>query len=84
MSLQGLELSYLRQEKPYKRIVYIGDGANDLCPALKLGPQDLVLARTDYDLDRLIQERKHSGLPHAAVHHWSTHQQLFTLLQEII
>ncbi len=47
---KGAELRRLREESvavglPYKRIVYCGDGANDLCPALALGEQDVLLAR---------------------------------------
>ena len=43
--LQGQELQALRAATPYQRIVYCGDGANDLCPALALTPGDVVLAR---------------------------------------
>ena len=43
--LQGQELQALRAATPYQRIVYCGDGANDLCPALALAPGDVVLAR---------------------------------------
>lgn len=43
--LQGLELRKLRADMPFQQIVFCGDGANDLCPALALGPNDIVLAR---------------------------------------
>ena len=43
--LQGQELEALRAATPYQHIVFCGDGANDLCPALALGPTDVVLAR---------------------------------------
>ena len=43
--LQGQELEALRAATPYQHIVYCGDGANDLCPALALAPGDVVLAR---------------------------------------
>ena len=43
--LQGQELRELRAARPFQRIVFCGDGANDLCPALALGPDDTVLAR---------------------------------------
>ena len=43
--LQGLELRELRAARPFQRIVFCGAGANDLCPALSLGPDDTVLAR---------------------------------------
>ena len=43
--VQGQELEALRAATPYQHIVYCGDGANDLCPALALAPTDTVLAR---------------------------------------
>ena len=82
--LQGMELTRLRKQRPYKRIIYLGDGANDLCPALRLQPQDMVMARKGYDLDRLIQERKKIE-PHCMsgqVKQWSTHAELFQLVKE--
>ncbi len=42
MVVQGLELQALRQQPGFGRIVYCGDGANDLCPALMLGTDDYV------------------------------------------
>lgn len=47
---KGAELQRLRAEAeaqglPYKRVIYCGDGANDLCPALALREQDVLLAR---------------------------------------
>ena len=45
MLAQGQELEVLRAALPYQRVIYCGDGANDLCPALALSPSDVVLAR---------------------------------------
>ena len=45
MDVQGQELEALREATPYQHVVYCGDGANDLCPALALGATDVVLAR---------------------------------------
>lgn len=38
----------------YSRVVYCGDGANDLCPALSLGPNDVLLARRNSSLHNLL------------------------------
>ncbi|XP_074658913.1 pyridoxal phosphate phosphatase PHOSPHO2-like [Tubulanus polymorphus] len=38
----------------FEKIVYIGDGANDLCPALRLAESDLVFARRDYALHKMV------------------------------
>ena len=83
--VQGNELKALRTRAPYRRIIYCGDGANDLCPALNLCPGDAVLARKGYDLDLLIQKRSRtSDKVQAEVHVWETHQQLFQLLRKLI
>ena len=42
---KGRELAALRAAAPGQRVIYAGDGANDLCPSLSLGPDDVVLAR---------------------------------------
>jgi hypothetical protein len=51
-------MAALRAASPERRVIYCGDGANDLCPALLLGPQDLVLARAGFGLEQLIAERE--------------------------
>ena len=45
LPMQGQELEVLRAASPFKRIIFCGDGANDLCPSLALLPSDYVLAR---------------------------------------
>ena len=86
MCVQGLELRKLRKQKPYKRIIYCGDGANDLCPAQQLQQQDVVLARKGYDLDRLILEsqQKDPNAMSATVHRWGSHAELLQLLQTVV
>lgn len=84
--VQGLELCTLRRQHGYRRIIYLGDGANDLCPALALGRSDVVLARKGYDLDLLIRKRaagQGGATVQAAVHTWETHQQLFSLVRRL-
>ncbi|KAK7940080.1 hypothetical protein WMY93_003406 [Mugilogobius chulae] len=48
--------------RPYQRIFYVGDGANDFCPATALGPRDVVFARRDFPMHRLIIET-HEATP---------------------
>eukprot|EP00195_Chlamydomonas_chlamydogama_P012515 CAMPEP_0202913686 /NCGR_PEP_ID=MMETSP1392-20130828/61150_1 /ASSEMBLY_ACC=CAM_ASM_000868 /TAXON_ID=225041 /ORGANISM="Chlamydomonas chlamydogama, Strain SAG 11-48b" /LENGTH=367 /DNA_ID=CAMNT_0049605041 /DNA_START=146 /DNA_END=1249 /DNA_ORIENTATION=- len=38
----------------YNRIIYIGDGANDLCPCYLLSPQDVVMPRGGFQLEKLV------------------------------
>ncbi|XP_064842065.1 probable phosphatase phospho1 isoform X1 [Oncorhynchus masou masou] len=42
--------------RPFQRVFYVGDGANDFCPSLILGPRDTAFARRDYPMHRLITE----------------------------
>ena len=85
---QGQELENLRRQYPYQRIVYCGDGANDLCPALSLTPSDAVLARRGHALQALIKQRAASGDEDgrvvAQVHVWDDHSHLFSLVQRLV
>lgn len=38
----------------YSRINYAGDGKNDFCPSLRLGPRDRTFPRAGFKLDRLL------------------------------
>ena len=86
---KGRELAALRAAAPGRRVVYCGDGANDLCPALALGPHDVVLARAGHPLERLLSQRAAAAAagepgadaPAAAVHSWRTHDELLRLVQ---
>jgi hypothetical protein len=76
----------MRQSLPTARVIYCGDGHNDLCPALSLGPGDVVLARQGHALERLIAGRAAAGGGEqrvlATVRVWSSHDELFKLAQE--
>lgn len=86
---QGQELERLRSQHLYQRIVYCGDGANDLCPALSLTPSDVVLARRGHALAALIAERAQrdedeDGRVVAQMHLWDDHSQLCSLVQRLV
>lgn len=84
---KGRELDAMRAAVPRRKVVYAGDGANDLCPALCLGPEDVVLARAGYPLERLILERAGGSIDGrrvvAQVRVWRTHDELACLVQEM-
>jgi hypothetical protein len=95
---KGAELAALRAAAAPGRahkVVYCGDGANDLCPALRLGPNDVLLARAGHSLERLVAERSAAAAaaagggggasvrPVAAqVFTWRTHEELCRLVQQ--
>jgi RNA polymerase II subunit A small phosphatase-like protein len=90
---KGRELDALCASHPRRqRIVYIGDGANDLCPALCLGADDVVLARAGHPLSALITElnasdgtngNNHQRRVVAQVKRWSCHNELAKLVKEV-
>ncbi|XP_053196729.1 probable phosphatase phospho1 [Scomber japonicus] len=45
---------------PFQRVFYIGDGANDICPSLVLGPRDTAFPRRDFPMHRLLVEMQQS------------------------
>ena len=40
----------------YDRLIYLGDGGNDFCPVLRMGPKDVALVRRGKGLERRIQQ----------------------------
>lgn len=42
-------------DAPFQRVFYIGDGANDVCPSMALGPRDIAFPRRDFPMHRLLQ-----------------------------
>ncbi|KAL6760426.1 putative phosphatase-domain-containing protein [Haematococcus lacustris] len=51
---EGQPAASARAQGPWTRVVYVGDGRNDLCPALALGPGDVVFPRRDFALHGLL------------------------------
>ncbi|KAI3364809.1 hypothetical protein L3Q82_001004 [Scortum barcoo] len=45
---------------PFQRVFYIGDGANDICPSLALGPRDTAFPRRGFPMHRLLKEMQES------------------------
>lgn len=48
--------------RPYQRVFYVGDGANDFCPALFLGAHDVAFPRKHFPMHQLITET-HEATP---------------------
>ncbi|NXM57459.1 PHOP1 phosphatase, partial [Illadopsis cleaveri] len=47
------------EDVEFQRVFYVGDGANDFCPAGILREADVAFPRKGYPMHRLIQERQH-------------------------
>ena len=42
------------RRRPFQRVFYVGDGANDVCPCLALGTADVAFARRDFPMHRIL------------------------------
>lgn len=64
----------------FKSLVYIGDGRNDFCPAIRLSNNDFVFPRINYPLFKLI-EKKRSAVD-AQVFPWQNGSDIIKVFQE--
>ncbi|XP_010773720.1 probable phosphatase phospho1 isoform X1 [Notothenia coriiceps] len=72
--------------RPYQRIFYVGDGANDFCPALALGPRDVAFPRRDFPMHRLITET-HEAMPgefKAVTVPWASGEEVVQRLRRLV
>ncbi|KAL8621412.1 hypothetical protein ACOMHN_048212 [Nucella lapillus] len=49
----------------YSRVVYVGDGSNDLCPGLRLTARDLLLPRRGFSLWKKLEKMRTTPPAHA-------------------
>lgn len=47
---------YLKSRPEYSKVVYVGDGKGDFCPACRLSANDILVCRKDYFLAKKINE----------------------------
>jgi len=69
----------------YDRVVYGGDGANDVCPALQLRACDVLLVRRGHGLAAyLAAAAVDASLRQvlASVYYWDSHEELAGLVQQ--
>ncbi|XP_009631067.1 inorganic pyrophosphatase 1-like [Nicotiana tabacum] len=65
-----------------KRMIYLGDGAGDFCPSLKLKKEDFVMPRKDFPVWKLINENRE--LVRAEIHGWKDGEEYEHILLQII
>ncbi|XP_074274232.1 inorganic pyrophosphatase 2-like [Silene latifolia] len=79
---KGLVAKRIQAPLSTKQIIYIGDGNNDFCPAIKLRARDYVMPRKNFQLwDAICRNR---DLVNAAVHEWDDDQVLERNLMSLI
>ncbi|KEH18312.1 putative hydrolase [Medicago truncatula] len=65
-----------------KRFIYLGDGAGDYCPSLRLRERDFVMPRKNFPVWDLIC--KDPSLVKAEIHGWSDGEELEQVLMNLI
>ncbi|XP_077412953.1 putative phosphatase phospho1 isoform X3 [Vanacampus margaritifer] len=72
--------------RPYQRVFYVGDGANDFCPAIAMGPRDVAFPRRDFPMHRLITET-HEAMPgefKAVTVPWASAEEVVQRLRKLV
>ncbi|XP_011685988.1 PREDICTED: pyridoxal phosphate phosphatase PHOSPHO2-like [Wasmannia auropunctata] len=72
------------QGRTYARIVYVGDGSNDLCPILRLSKTDLACPRKGYRLIERLDGSPSSTSIQAKIVPWADGIELQRSLKELI
>jgi len=69
---------------PFQRVFYIGDGANDICPSLALGPRDAAFPRRDFPMHRLLLEMSQGAKIKANIVPWVSGEDIVDSLKKIV
>ncbi|XP_013863058.1 probable phosphatase phospho1 [Austrofundulus limnaeus] len=68
----------------FQRVFYIGDGANDVCPSLALGPRDIAFTRRDFPMHRLLVEMQRSAQFKSNIVPWVCGEDIVDSLEKIV
>ncbi|XP_017295043.1 probable phosphatase phospho1 [Kryptolebias marmoratus] len=68
----------------FQKVFYVGDGANDVCPSLALGPQDVAFTRRGFPMHRLLVELQRSAGFKANVVPWVCGEDIVDCLERIL
>lgn len=68
----------------FQRVFYIGDGANDVCPSLALGPQDIAFTRKNFPMHRLLVEMQKSAKFKSNIVPWVCGEDIVNSLEKIM
>lgn len=77
---------YLKERKKagvaFHRVVYVGDGKNDLCPCLRLGQSDIAFPRHGYALAEALCDSNQEM--NASVHIWKNGEEIIEHLSNYL
>eukprot|EP00047_Mylnosiga_fluctuans_P017289 m.60271 g.60271 ORF g.60271 m.60271 type:complete len:228 (-) comp7016_c0_seq3:103-786(-) len=63
-----------------RRVVYVGDGSNDLCACFQLQSDDVALVRSEFSLAKLLADNSNRARVAAHVFYWANYDELAALL----
>ncbi|KAI8338951.1 phosphatase phospho-type [Chlamydoabsidia padenii] len=70
---KGQELTaYIKEHGPFQKIMYVGDGKNDYCPATHLGQDDRMFVRSDKSLARYLEDESVAANIKANITYWNS------------
>lgn len=80
--LQGMIIERIQREVEMKKMIYLGDGAGDYCPSLKLKAGDYVMPRKNFPVWELICENR--DIVKAEIHEWSDGDEFAKILLHLV
>lgn len=74
------------RKRPFQRVFYVGDGANDVCPCLALGERDVAFARRNFPMHTILSDLQstQSQQLRATLQPWSSGQDIVERLQRVL
>ncbi|GAB5371772.1 hypothetical protein AAMO2058_001608500 [Amorphochlora amoebiformis] len=76
LAAEGVDLDSKDEKGP--RVLYVGDGGNDVCPARVLRKVDVVAARAKYRLDKILTENPADAI----LSRWANGEEAVTVFRE--
>ncbi|XP_078085328.1 putative phosphatase phospho2 [Mustelus asterias] len=85
-ALDDFVTDQLKAGVQYKKTIYTGDGANDLCPIKGLKERDVAMVRKGYKLEKLIQKLvdEDSGSLQPSIVIWSSGEEILSYLKKCL
>lgn len=66
-----------------EKVIYVGDGSNDLCPAQALMRHDVLFVRAGYGLDKLLQDPAVASTVAATTIRWDHASTILDYIQHL-
>eukprot|EP00668_Euglena_longa_P014813 GGOE01018840.1.p1 GENE.GGOE01018840.1~~GGOE01018840.1.p1 ORF type:complete len:248 (-),score=35.23 GGOE01018840.1:50-793(-) len=81
---KGQVLERIMQEGHFSKVIYIGDGGGDFCPATKLRSGDVMCCRRGYPCHRMVEKQMPHGSLSAQVVLWDSGQEILQCFMDAI